>query len=148
MIAFAPAYKGKVMTRANTVLAAALLAATFASAQATTPPVQNAPAAAPQAQSTPTQTPPQAAPATGNHRAPPTGISTRPMSPALAASARAVAAPPERKGDWLSPAQATAEPASVDTRVAAVAAAFIEPEIDEADDEMESTAPSSRMSSS
>lgn len=68
---------------------------------------------------------------------PPTGISTRPMSPALAALARAVAAPPERKGDWLSPAQATAEPASVDTRVAAVAAAFIEPEIDEADDEME-----------
>ncbi|HEX4462193.1 MAG TPA: hypothetical protein VIA18_29655, partial [Polyangia bacterium] len=71
---------------------------------------------------------------------PPTGISTRPMSPALAALARAVAAPSDRKGDWLSPAQATAEPAdpaSVDARVAAVAAAFIEPEIDDGDDEME-----------
>jgi tetratricopeptide (TPR) repeat protein len=57
------------MTRSTTVLATALLAVTFASAQTTTPPAQSAPAAAPQTQSAPSQTPSaQAAPAAGNHR--------------------------------------------------------------------------------
>lgn len=56
------------MTRSTTVLATALLATTFASAQTTTTPAQNPPSTAPQTQSSATQTPPQAAPAAGNHR--------------------------------------------------------------------------------
>lgn len=52
------------MTRSNLVLATALLTAVFASAQATTLPAQNAPAAPAQTQSTPNTV----APAAGNHR--------------------------------------------------------------------------------
>ena len=52
------------MTRSDLVLATALLTAVFASAQATTPPAQNAPAAPTQTQSTPNTV----APAAGNHR--------------------------------------------------------------------------------